>query len=271
MLLRQPKFVQLLLILASIVLLVLLVSLGFWQLDRAQQKRKLLSSLKNGPASNTVLATNLDDGLKLLSGVQNSRVQQSDHPKQGADTRPKKVGVKLLGRFHPRFNLLQDNQFYQGQLGYRVFSLFEEKDSTRSLWIDRGWVAQGRDKNQHPSIPSIKGEVAVKGNLAHWSINEWQPEIKTITSWPLVVIRPINQVINKQIERELGRQVSTAILTVESTSPYVFTFSERIKNLMSPEKHTAYAFQWFSLALTLVLLCTVFYFRQIKQVDIQSE
>lgn len=243
-------------------LLFLLVSLGFWQLNRAQQKRDWLAKVE--PSENEI--TYLKDAPITFkdSGLEKQRSKKVERLELEAAPQPEKIAIKLRGQFLEHYHLLQDNVFHNGRLGYRVLSLFGEQDSHYAVWVDRGWIAQNRLKSELPEVTSESGVISVGGILAKWSENRWQLEVSPNGNWPLVVLRPMNAAVNQALENDTGRKIISAILSLDAKSPHVFTFSERDLAAMPPEKHIGYAIQWFALAITLVVLTTLFIYKQMR-------
>lgn len=203
-----------------------LLSLGFWQLDRAEQKRELLAvyqQQKNLPA------------LSLKNAAKNS-----DIPYQ-------KVIVE--GQYNNKQYWLLDNRSREGKAGYEVVMPFW--DGQQWLLVNRGWVMAPTKRNELPvlearwQVEQLQGylhpppeNAIIKSMLSDWS----EP-------WPQRVLH-INMA---QVEEQLGAPVFPKVLRIEYDSPSAFFAYWPVVNTL-PEKHTGYAVQWFAMATVLLML-----------------
>ena len=123
---------SLLVIFATVALTAILLSLGFWQLERAELRRA-------------------QDGLKQ-ERAQLSPVYITSFPEESlgelADRR-----VRLRGQYLPHQFLL-DNQIHDKQPGYHVLSPFELSTYEQVVLVNRGWVAAEADRSRLPSVPA---------------------------------------------------------------------------------------------------------------------
>ncbi len=223
--------IRLLPLLLFVALLALLIRLGFWQLDRAEVKRQFLQLEQEKAHMQAV---------PLLSLLV--------HAKQDFKYRK----VELQGYYDTQHQFLIDNQIYLGKVGYFVLTPFVLKSQDIVL-VNRGWLPMSQDR-QLPDIslsPSI-GEQTIVG-----IINDF-PGVGLILKgadepgkgWPSVV-----QIINAQkIAQKLGYVVLDFQVQLLPTQNDGYTRDWQISTKMPPEKHKAYAFQWFALAVTLILL-----------------
>jgi len=106
-----------------------LISLGLWQLDRAEYKEKLEQMI----AERVQLAP-VDLGL-----IPNDPQQQQYLP------------VALNGTYDLSRHLLLDNRVFNRQVGYNVYTPLQ-LGNNRAILVDRGWLALGRDRQTLPSI-----------------------------------------------------------------------------------------------------------------------
>ena len=130
--------------LAFLLLFPLLLSLGFWQLDRAGQKQALLDAQQ-------ARSTGTPVDLQLLNTV------------TGEDRfRP----AVARGHFVSGRQWLQDNRVHAGQAGYHVYSLFEfSANPGHGVLVNRGWVPLGASRDDLPVLPLPQGELELRGRL----------------------------------------------------------------------------------------------------------
>ncbi|HLF66609.1 MAG TPA: SURF1 family protein, partial [Gammaproteobacteria bacterium] len=111
----KPKLIS---SLATLAVLPILLSLGFWQLGRMEEKEQLLSLQAQG--LNAAPMAFQDIGPKPLRYAK----------------------VKVSGKFLPKFSILLEHQMFEGQPGYHVLSPLAIAPDLPLLWIDRGWVGK---------------------------------------------------------------------------------------------------------------------------------
>jgi len=215
-----------------IVLMALLFRLGFWQLNRAEEKRILIQEQQNKMQLPEVPL------LELMTTTSNSKYRR----------------VQLIGHYDVDHQILVDNQVYQGQVGYFVMTPFVLADSHQTVLVNRGWIKAHKDRHQLPDIkilPTLK-DIIVVGVVNHF------PSVGLILQgadvpsqgWPSIVQIIEAQKMSEKLQRTiLGFQVQ---LAEDQANGYIREW--HIVSRMPPEKHIAYAFQWFALAVTLFLL-----------------
>ena len=111
-----------------LLLLGLLMSLGFWQLDRAEQKRALLAGY-NTDRDATVI--------QLEPGLQSYR----DFNYQSASA---------AGHYDADRQFLLDNRTHNGRVGYHVLTPFVLRESGAAVLVNRGWIDLGGTRDQLP-------------------------------------------------------------------------------------------------------------------------
>ncbi|GFO71997.1 surfeit locus 1 family protein [Bathymodiolus japonicus methanotrophic gill symbiont] len=215
-----------------IALLALLLRLGFWQLSRAEEKREFLAN-------------------------QTAMMQKQPQPigQLLADNKPIRYRrVIAKGHYDVQHQILLDNQIHQGKVGYLVLTPFILAHDPTTILVNRGWVLMDKDRSKLPAIDFIPSTemIAITGVL-----NEF-PQVGLVLKgadqpsegWPSKL-----QIINQQkITSKLGRSIADYQLQLAAGEPYGYVREWHVHTRMPPEKHTAYAFQWFALAATLTLL-----------------
>lgn len=202
-----------------------LLSLGFWQLDRAEEKKvlqehyRLKSKLKPKFIDEISLSEDLSYTPVLLEGnFDNSRV------------------------------IFLDNRINNGKVGYDVIlPLITNKGIT--VLVNRGWVMGSRKREELPKMTSIRGKVTLNGNIhVPLGMPVLLDEDKWSNAWPLVV----QWIDINRIEDVLDTKVFPYIVRLKPESDWSLTTNWTNTNI-SPQKHIGYAFQWFLMALALVL------------------
>ncbi|MDM3870816.1 SURF1 family protein [Porticoccus sp. W117] len=224
------------LILAALLLPVLLY-LGNWQLGRAEEKRNILTQLQARTALPPVAA-------QQLIGEADVRYRN----------------VRATGSFDNRHNFLLDNRVRDARPGYEVVTPLYT-DSGHWLLVNRGWVAAPAYRDQLPEIPAITGPVALTAT-AHTPLEKAPSVYDSQPGWPKVI-----QSINvAQMGKELGHKVAPFTLRMQDNQPGALRTGWAAINVQ-PEKHTAYAVQWFAMALALLILTALFCFPKKRPSD----
>lgn len=215
------------------VFLPVLISLGLWQLAREQEKRELQS-----------LYDLRQSGLPLS-------LDQIDWAM--ADLSYQKVQVN--GSFDNAHYFLLDNRIREGRVGYEVLMPFLT-DSGSTLILNRGWIAQGESRAVLPLLMPVDGQVSVEGILYVPLSDQFVlSEIQESNSgtWPRVV----QKIDIPAWSTALGRDLMPYSVRISQNSPGALEASWQTINML-PEKHRAYAVQWFTMALALLLMYLYF-------------
>lgn len=207
------------------------MSLGFWQLDRADQKRAyLVQQQALMTAGELLLDARTPDDLALLK------------------YRP----VSVTGHYVVEHQFLIDNQHVNGKVGYFVLTPFLLAGTNRAVLVNRGWLPLNSDRSVLPSLPVSVVPMTIKGRVNSFpsvGIKLAGAEIPTNT-WPAVV-----QVADaKALAKSLGYPLYSFQIELDPAQSEGFLRVWQSQTIMPPEKHIAYAVQWFGLALTFTVL-----------------
>jgi surfeit locus 1 family protein len=214
------------------VTLAVLVSLGFWQLDRADQKRRLSEDYAKRARSAVVTL-----------GDQRVDVEAWRFRR-----------VRVAGAFEGAHQYLLDNQVHKGVAGYHVVTPFRLEDGSRVVLVDRGWVPQGADRSQLPSIALASSTHRLLDAMVTYFP---QPGLRIgladggATGWP----RVIEYFDLAAMEQQLGADVLPFLLLLDpdEAGGFVREWAPAATRI-GPERHEAYAAQWFALAFALLTL-----------------
>ena len=212
-------------------LMILLISLGNWQLSRSKEKAVMLAQQEQN-----LQAPSIQLDLDRIDEAENLRYRT----------------VEIKGRFDSEHQFLIDNQIRHGNPGYFVMSPLKPEGSSRAVLINRGWIALNADRMVLPDV-TLQGEQAViKGRINKFPAVGFKlsgAEIPT-DSWPAVV-----QVVDSRVLSEkLGYPLVAFQIELSNESDEGYLREWNVAPTISPEKHVGYAMQWFGLALTLTVL-----------------
>ncbi|PHS72403.1 MAG: cytochrome oxidase biosynthesis protein [Cycloclasticus sp.] len=212
----------------AILVLGLLLSLGFWQLDRAQQKQDLLdlqSSRMSLPAVELINITVSDNNMRYLP-------------------------VRVAGELDVAQQILIDNQVRHGIAGYSVLTPLRI-NSKKAILLNRGWLPLGGDRNVLPDVTVQASNVQVSGKLDHFPTVglKLDKADELSAGWPA-----ITQVVDTdKVSKRLGYQVMPYQLLLNADEAEGYN-RDWVVMRMGPEKHHGYAFQWFALATSWVII-----------------
>jgi surfeit locus 1 family protein len=216
--------------LATLCLLILLLSLGFWQLDRAAQKRALLEAYGDRPA---------DAPLLISPGFV-----------PDADWRYRRAEV--VGRYVAERQFLLDNRVYHGRVGYQVLTPVRLAQSDYAVLVNRGWVPQGATRADLPPLPVPPGErLRIEGliDIPHDDVFVLGEGEDRDPGWPKLLQR-----IRLELHAEqLGLRLLPMVLLLDKDQPGGFV-RDWNPIVIGPERHVGYAVQWFALAAVLSIL-----------------
>ena len=210
-------------------LLVLLLSLGNWQLDRADEKRTIMQDYEQRIKQPT---------------------SELSFPISDAEQwRSRKV--RIMGRFENEKQFLLDNQVSRGQVGLQVLTPLKLLHRDEAVLVDRGWVPLGPDRKQLPDISvdtdvvSLRGTVYVpyKQGFRLGSMDEGH------FGWP----RLIQYLDFGAMSDRVGYPLAPLTIRLDPNLPHGYR-REWQPVSMSPETHLAYAMQWFTLAAVLIVI-----------------
>lgn len=219
---------------AALVMLALLVSAGFWQLRRAEEKRAVLvEQAYRGAKARLALSPEL---------VGDKTVDRLRH----------RLAV-ASGHYRGDLQYLLDNRTHHQIAGYHVLTPLRLGDSDVHVLVNRGWLPVGGDRGRLPDV-AITGELlTVEGTVVGPPATGLAlgPAGFDDAGWPKVV----QQVDMARIGEQLGNPLLPFMLRLSPDSEGGYTREWQARTGLTPERHTGYAVQWFALTAALVVLC----------------
>lgn len=203
----------------------ILLSLGVWQLDRAEQKRQLEAQVEHQRQQAPVPLGDLPDAIA-----------------------PPWQSLLLTGKFDPERVWLLDNRTRNGQAGVEVLQLFEDQPSGLSLVINRGWLAWP-DRRQLPPVPTPASTLQLQAEVLPDPGPGFRLRGSAASGWPRMIIRVEPPILAEQA----GVELQPWIARLQPGSPAALRLEWPALG-MSATKHTGYAVQWFALAVALLIL-----------------
>jgi len=203
-----------------------LVSLGFWQLDRADQKRTIEASIQK---ANT--------GVVELIVNQNELLNKEYYE------------VRLQGSYISDKQFIYDNQIVDQASGYYVLTPFVLTGQSNAIMINRGFIPWNGRRDQ-------LADIAVDSAFREIKIQVSRPikriELKTsdISNQFPVLIQAIDFDVIEEISSTSFVDV-IGLLDPSSDDGFVRKWEPYTGSI---EKHIGYAIQWFLMALVLGII-----------------
>lgn len=212
---------------------VIMFALGVWQLQRAEQKTNRLQLVEKAQQ-----AANVGLGLVIPSPENNQ-----DMP------------VNFVGKADQERYFLLDNKIHQGRVGYQIIVPVNTQYGV--VLANFGWVAATNSRQVLPDIKIDAQSQSFTGIVWLPSINALVKETAKLDgNWPKVIQAVDLNVLEQHYEQSFLPFVVK--LSHTPNSKYIRVWQAVV---MPPEKHIAYAVQWFLLALA---AATIFVVAQLK-------
>ena len=215
----------------AIIFVPITISLGFWQLDRAEEKREIIANYDE-------LLTSEPINLNVKTIYKNWQP------------------ITTIGRFKDIF-IFEDNAILSGRAGFKIYHLFENGDGSY-VFVHRGFIERNMVKNNLPLINTPKGKQSLEGSVL---IKEDNSFVQDIEESDARIIQEFNieRLINKfPILKD--RYLHPFLFNLDIRDNKKFLAIEKPVN-MAASKHIGYAIQWFGLCIALIIL-TIYAFRR---------
>ena len=203
-----------------------LTSLGFWQLDRANEKRAIEASIQK---ANT--------GIVELIADENSLLEKEYYQ------------VRLNGQYQSNKQFIYDNQIVYQVSGYYVLTPFKLEGQPSTIIINRGFIPWNgdREKLADVSIEKTKSEIKVQISKPIKRIELKSSEIGN--NFP-VLIQAVDLVKMSELAG-IDFSSMVGLLDASMDDGFVRKWEPYTGSI---EKHIGYAVQWFLMAIVLGII-----------------
>ena len=218
------KMRSLLVLAAALLTTALTARLGFWQLDRAQQKLSLQAAVDARTALPVLAARDLPLRSEAVSAVLHRRVQ-------------------LAGHWLPEHAVMLDNRPMLGRTGFYLVMPLRLDDGSAVL-VQRGWLPRDfNDRSRVTLPPAQAGQILLSGKLALAlpKLYEFEPAASGL-------IRQNLSLEAFAAETRLSLRPWVLIQDGPSEASSEGLLRQWPAPATGVEKHYGYAFQWFSLS-----------------------
>ena len=210
----------------AVILAAIFIGLGFWQLERAEQKR-------------------------LLTETRNTRLNLPPYQLTGERATSEQLEYRVLtaeGVFVPEKTVFIENRKHMGRNGFHVITPLRVATGNLHLLVNRGWVA-AKGTEPVPSIETPTGTVNVTGMTSiplPPALDLGNPEPSVLNPrWPYLTL--------ERYALWSGLEVFPFLLLQAETDPHGFVRSWK-PEMPKQGMHFGYAIQWFAFALIVSLI-----------------
>lgn len=214
--------------LVLLVLLLIFLRLGWWQLERKEEKHQLFEAFAAAPLLQIEEA--LDRGEKFAR-------------------------IEARGHYDPERSVLLDNKIHNGRAGVHVLTPFRLEDGTWLL-VNRGWLPIPPDRRSLPEVVTDGDSRTISGILNQPSTGGQRigdADILVSDQWPQLIT--YFELVS--INEALGIELEPWIVQLDAGDQTGFEGRQWKAAVMEPKMHGAYALQWFALAAAALVIWIV--------------
>ena len=221
---------------AALALVVLTLSLGRWQLNRADEKRALERQYETMLSAPPAMLT-------------------------GSETDSSALQFRLLtaaGTFDADKQIFIDNQVDGEIAGYHVLTPMKLDDGRHSVLVNRGWVARSADYPAPPQVSVPQGRVRIEGYGALPAKHFLELSSGTVQG-------KVWQNVTFDRYRLATGIDPTPIILVQTTGNAAGLKPVHLQPDFGINMHLGYAFQWFALSVAIIATYLIVNTRRVKQ------
>lgn len=218
---------------AGLLLIVLFVRLGIWQLDRAEEKRGIIAAAAEAP--------------------------HFPANRLGAEQPPRYASIRLDGRFDRHRHILLDNQVLNGRPGVHVWTPFHAETHGLVVLVNRGWLPMAADRSL-PLFTTPDGFIHIEGRVNQTPRVGQQlgnSDLLSTDQWPqLVTYMDLDE-----IAKATGLPLQNWIVQLAPDHPAGFSGRDWPVVNFGPAKHLSYAYTWFTMAACILAIIFLLHWR----------
>lgn len=235
---------------ATVLLVALGISLGNWQMRRAEEKLAMAARMaERGRAAPVMLGSGGD-------GFEHDRVGTSAHP---GVSELEYRRVRVTGQWVAGWPIFLDNRPYEGRAGFYLVMPFKIAGSDAHVLVLRGWLP--RDPREYARLPPFAtpaGTVTIEGMATASAGNIMQLGTPAALK-PGAIVQNL-----KPAEAAQATGLGLQAFFVQQAGPAP-EGEGLVRDWPPPDsgvdKHHGYAFQWYALAAMAILFFVITGFR----------
>ena len=221
----------------------LFLYLGFWQLDRAEQKRTLHGEFEDRQGA---IAIDLNREQGLHNNFDELRWRK----------------VTMEGMFSRKLNILLDNQVVHGVAGYFVYTPFKLKGQDSWVLVNRGWVPAGDSRDNLPEVAAAEEALQIIGSVKSPPWTGILLAENIVEQFDEITVR-VQKLELASIEKLLKFKLLPYVIRMNSESPVGFTRQWKVPGT-GEERNLGYAFQWFAMAAAVLFIYLILNVKRAK-------
>lgn len=207
--------------------LALLLSLGSWQLRRAEEKRHVQAAFE---------AQQMAAPIDVL--------QLPERPAQY-------TRLHMRGHYDNARTFLLDNRIVHGRFGYEVLTVFIPAANEKVVLVNRGWIEGDPSRMQRPDIAVVEGEVEISGTVYRDTARFHLVDNAHETNWPKL----IQHLQIDDLQQQIASPAFPFIVRLNEGGAGAYRIEwQVIAEGFGPERHVGYAVTWFVLAFVLMIV-----------------
>jgi len=158
--------------------------------------------------------------------------------------------VIVNGTFDAKHHFYFDNRIVNGVAGYDIFTPFRTDDG-HVILVNRGWLKQGRTRQELPEFDTDTSKVSFKALLDRPPSKDFllAENVHGNVRWPMV----LQYIDTQEISGMLGYEVMPMVLRLDKDADHGF-YREIPALKLDSAKNTGYAFQWYAMLAALLVI-----------------
>jgi len=233
--------------LAAVAAIALMLSLGDWQLSRAREKEARQAQHEQTSRQPTI-------------ALPSAPVRFEDFQFRQVEAR---------GTYLPLHTIYLDNKIIRGVVGYQIITPLRlgeagasdsasDNASAMYVLVNRGWVAAGNDRSKLPQVPTPAGQVIVSGIAT-------SPTQKTLELSTETVSGQVWENLHLERYRKVSGLTLQPLLILQQDDTKDGLVRQWDRPDSGAAKNMGYAFQWFAMALTVLIIYLVLSVKRVKR------
>lgn len=163
--------------------------------------------------------------------------------------------LKITGNYLS-YTIFLDNQYYNHLIGYHILNPLILSNGTMVL-VNRGFIAAGSQRLDLPQITIPQSKQVIIGQI-------YYPEMRGVILGEIIEKQQLHFIILERLDLKIISNILHRDLAHNnSIAPFILRLDKHAANgyirdwvmvAMPPERHYAYALQWFAMASVLIII-----------------
>ena len=219
----------------------LLIALGMWQLQRAEEKRTTLAEFELRGAAAMV-----------------------DLNRTGNDDAGSLAGYRAAATGHTLYvTILPDNKPQHGPSRPVVYTLFALDGGKPSILVNRGWIGAQADRSRVPRFDTPTTSQRLEGRLSRPPATGLRFEGSELIERMADDVWRVQHIDFPGLSTSLGEDFLAITMLLDAEAPAGFVRAWTPPG-SDEARHLGYAFQWFAMALAVMVIAVVLTLRSYK-------